>query len=136
MKYIFIALCLLLSLINWIHPIMGYTATSGLYTHFTYIFAHANIFHLAINLFVFWKLYDMVGKYSFMVSFLIAAVMSFFAIMSVPTVGASGLTFAMLGMFYLIQPLKWEYYLYNLIIIVIALFIGYYAFFCLCICTI
>ncbi|MDR1097300.1 MAG: rhomboid family intramembrane serine protease [Tannerella sp.] len=81
---------------------LGYTLHSPLYTHLTYAFAHAGLFHLIINTVSYISLYNALkgGKIicsSLIISFASAAAASFLSAYQLPTVGASGLIFAMLG---------------------------------------
>lgn len=75
----------------------------GIYTncrwwqHLTYQFAHANIFHLAVNIYV---MYFCITRFSLSQS----QILSCFAISAlppalsdIPTIGASGIVYAMLG---------------------------------------
>lgn len=78
---------------------------SGVIPHFTYIFLHTNIFHLLINsisLLTAWIMMQRFYKrwYFFAVSFLLAVATSFIplCIFDKPTVGASGVVYAMIGM--------------------------------------
>jgi len=100
----------------------GYTHTSQLYTHITYIFAHANILHLAGNIFAFYLTWQIllrlnITKESVITAFFAAIIASFISINSqfsfplsrgqgdviysqltnTPTVGASGLIYAMIA---------------------------------------
>jgi membrane associated rhomboid family serine protease len=81
--------------------ILGYHESSSWYTRFTYIFASTNILHLAINLYaysvfnkVFQKLFIPNHKY---IAFIVAILATFGTEQSLPTVGLSGVVYAMLG---------------------------------------
>jgi membrane associated rhomboid family serine protease len=81
---------------------LGYTLHPPLYTHLTYAFAHAGLFHLIINAISYISLYNALkgGRIiclSLIISFISAAAASFFSSYELPTVGASGLIFGMLG---------------------------------------
>ena len=81
----------------------GYTAVSPLYTHVTYIFAHANMLHLAVNVVSFYYTYKILKRLNILrvalvASFVSAILASFMPPCNfVPTVGASALIYAMLG---------------------------------------
>jgi len=127
MKLIFIIICSTISVLNWITPFyFGYSELSPAYTHFTYIFVHANIIHLFLNMFVFWKLYDYLGWFELLLSFIVAFVASFYAY-NLTTVGASGVVFALLGIFYTQYKFPLKYYFKNALIIGLATLIGYFS---------
>lgn len=125
MKYLFIILCTLISIINWYYPLnFGYSQSSSVLSHFTYIFVHANIIHLGMNMFVFWKLYDYVKYLKF--GIIIAFIASFYCNMHV-TVGASGVIFALLGIFYAKYKFKPKFYITNFSFLAIASVVGYFS---------
>lgn len=74
----------------------GFSSGGNILYHFTYIFCHANIFHCLCNLFVLWGIknkFDMIGSYA------VGVAGSFLPMyVSAPTVGMSGMLFAMFGM--------------------------------------
>ena len=83
---------------------LGVTSTSCFYTHLTYIFVHANLFHLITNIFslsftliLLKKIANM--KYYVMtaIGLISAFVASFIFMQDIPTVGASGVVYALLG---------------------------------------
>ena len=103
MKYFFIIIFILIYFSFGLK--LGYTATSPWYTHITYSFQHASIMHLLINSFAFWTLYRVLERY--IVSWHIAIIalfaavsMSFFTEYSIVVVGASGMIYAMMGMYF------------------------------------
>jgi membrane associated rhomboid family serine protease len=79
----------------------GYTRTSPLYTHFTYVFQHAHWFHLATNvfsLFCIWRVLErFIPLYRILNAFVIAVGVSFLAVSDLPTVGSSAVVYAMVG---------------------------------------
>lgn len=80
---------------------VGYYELSPLYTHFTYMFQHAGWMHLILNSLAFIGLYRALSKelkFVLLRIILIAFVGSFMSVYLVPTVGASGMIYAMLGM--------------------------------------
>jgi membrane associated rhomboid family serine protease len=102
MKYLFILLFITVHLFFGALP--GYSVGSPLWTHFTYMFRHAGITHLAVNSFVFVSLFHLMSRY--IDSRLLAVTItgcsflaSFGAVYEVPTVGASAMTYAMCGMY-------------------------------------
>ena len=77
----------------------GYTCDSCFWSHFTYHFAHSSIWHLGGNALCFWVLTRR-GASMFEIggAFLIATVCSFFAPHNLPTIGLSGVVYALCGM--------------------------------------
>lgn len=82
---------------------LGFSSSSPLWTHFTYSFQHASITHLVINMLVFITAFRVMEKliswkvlFPIIYSFAVAA--SFFAEQSIPTVGSSGMIYALFGM--------------------------------------
>jgi membrane associated rhomboid family serine protease len=81
---------------------LGYSLTSPLYTHLTYSFQHASILHLVFNSLAFIGFYRVLKgyiKYLFPIIVFIAFVASFYSEYALPTVGASGMVYAMIGMY-------------------------------------
>ena len=81
---------------------LGYTISSPIYTHLTYSFMHASILHLVFNSLAFIGFYRVLKNYYkglFLIIVLIAFSASFFAEYTLPTVGASGMVYAMIGMY-------------------------------------
>ena len=102
LKYLFVFIFIFV--FAWFEKTLGYTTTSPLYTHFTYMFQHAGVMHLFINSFVFIGMFRAVEKYvnKWMLSvscILIGFTASFLSVYDIPTVGASGMIYAMIGMF-------------------------------------
>lgn len=134
MKYIFVLVFILVFILFDIS--IGYTNTSPLYTHLTYIFQHASILHLIINsvsfIVVFSTLEQFVRRKIFLpISFFIAIVTSFLTMYDVPTVGVSSVIYAMIGLymgvirFYRnIKIADTRKYLLNICVIVISLTIS------------
>lgn len=77
----------------------GYFIGSSLSTHFSYIFCHANGFHLFFNSLAFIGIYRAMRFKYVVITFFIAVVASFFAQYTIPTVGASGWIYAMFGVY-------------------------------------
>jgi membrane associated rhomboid family serine protease len=80
--------------------LMGYNRVSPLYTHVTYLFSHAGVFHLAVNLVAFFyafRLCERLGiiREALFASFLSAIPPTFVMPQEVVTVGASGMIYAM-----------------------------------------
>lgn len=73
----------------------GFTHDSSVTTHLLYSFAHVNIWHLACNLMVLWMIKN---KMAVAPAFIIAVIASYLPMYgSSPTVGMSGMLFAMFG---------------------------------------
>ena len=84
--------------------ISGYSDTSPWWTHFTYVFPHSGFFHLFINSIAYFSLFNLLKqRYSkwllLSVPYIIAVVMSLFSSYPIPTVGASGMIYSMIGFF-------------------------------------
>lgn len=86
----------------WIDTsVLGYSDTSKSYTIFTYVFAHTSFFHLLMNLIslnllmrVAKKIYL---KYPLLVAYIASVIGTLFSTYALPTVGLSGVCFALLG---------------------------------------
>lgn len=103
MKYFFVItfitvyLCCPLSL--------GYTASSPLYTHFTYMFQHAGAWHLLLNSIAFTGIFGAMEKLldrrlATLASIACAFAASFVSARDLPTVGASAIIYSMIGLFF------------------------------------
>lgn len=82
---------------------IGFATTSPWWTHLTYSFQHASILHLLVNTVVFINTFRvMEGLVSWkpllLTIYICAVVASFLAVHDIPTVGASGMIYAMFGM--------------------------------------
>ncbi|MFA5617517.1 MAG: rhomboid family intramembrane serine protease [Syntrophorhabdaceae bacterium] len=82
---------------------LGFTDCSPLWTHFTYSFQHASIIHLVVNCLVFFSVSQtmirLIKPYVlFPIIYIIAVLTSFAAMKDIPTVGASGMIYAVFGM--------------------------------------
>lgn len=102
MKYLFVLIFIVVFILFGLD--LGYTTTSPLYTHITYAFQHAGIMHLIINSLAFISMFRQVEKYlnKYLLSTLIilcAFISSFWAMYQIPTVGASSMVYAMLGIY-------------------------------------
>lgn len=102
MKYVIIVAFIFVYLFWGID--IGYSLYSPLFTHFTYSFQHTSWLHLLCNSIAFMYLYDILKKalpeFAFLsYSYLIAVAASFFSEHILPTVGSSGVVYAMIGLF-------------------------------------
>lgn len=82
---------------------IGYTHSSPLYTHLTYMFQHAGIMHLTVNTISFMAMFRVVQKciaspVLTAIILLAAFACSFLAACSIPTVGASPMVYTMVGL--------------------------------------
>lgn len=103
MKYIYVLIFIVVYIICGLE--IGYTYQSSLYTHFTYMFQHSGIVHLLINSLAFIGMFrtmeKFVNKWLLSVSIIIISfAASFTAMYDIPTVGASAMIYAMIGMFF------------------------------------
>lgn len=82
---------------------IGFAIGSPWWTHFTYSFQHASILHLVINTLVFINVFRVMESFLpwrvlLPAIYFIATCASFVSVQSIPTVGASGMIYAMFGM--------------------------------------
>ena len=97
----------ILALLVWITSywvdtsILGYSDTSKIYTRLTYIFAHSSFWHMIMNVITLNLLMSTAKKIHLklplLVSYISAVIGTVFATYSIPTVGLSGVCFALLG---------------------------------------
>ena len=77
----------------------GYAAEREWYYHFTFHFAHASVWHLAGNLLCFYILTRYRASWAELITaYLVASLCSFISPHTLPTVGLSGLIYALLGL--------------------------------------
>jgi len=128
--YALIALCVLVFIVQTVGDLLGFQVTNalryaGLYSYpgaltgafepwrmLTSIFAHANIIHLALNMYTLWvfgmALEPVLGRLRFLALFLISGFAGSVGVLllapyNVPVVGASGAIFGLFGAFFIIQ---------------------------------
>lgn len=82
---------------------IGFATNSPWWTHLTYSLQHASILHLVINTLVFINAFRVMEEFVswkklLLTIYICAVVASFVSIHTVPTVGASGMIYAMFGM--------------------------------------
>lgn len=82
----------------------GYSSASSYLTHFTYQLAHASLLHLIINVYAIFSLIrilkQIINPFRLVITaYLISVVASFVSVYDLPTVGASGFAYALLGAF-------------------------------------
>lgn len=81
--------------------VFGYSQTTGVTERVTYMFAHSSLLHLVGNLVAFnllWSALEKINlRWGVIVSFVAAILATWLSEMSVPTVGLSGVCFAMVG---------------------------------------
>lgn len=90
---------------------LGYNASSPWWTHITYNFQHADWLHLIFNSVSFFYIFRALERFIrprliITVSLLAAFTASLFCIYDVPTVGASGMVYAMVGMYFALVSAK------------------------------
>lgn len=104
----------------------GYQSGSAWWTHLTFHFAHANIFHLAANLLVVFLLLPQNQKSRhwllFPISYLIATACSFIISTHKPTLGLSGILFAYYGIIFLKDGPQWKPLIHTIIYMVVSCF--------------
>jgi len=102
MKYLFVLIFIIVFI--FFDKSIGYTDTSPVWTHFTYMFQHANIVHLVINSLAFIGMFRVleksINKYVLAAIILsIGFIVSFLSMHKIPTVGISGAVYAMVGIY-------------------------------------
>lgn len=100
MSYIVIVAFIVATLLK----VSGYSDISPLWTHFTYMFPHSGFFHLLINSIAYFSLFKFLQQiyskwFLLIIPFVVAVAMSFFSSYPIPTVGASGMIYTMLGFY-------------------------------------
>lgn len=83
---------------------LGFTVSSPLHTHFTYMFQHAGIWHLAMNALAFYSMFTVLARCTgqcilAVITVVCAFAASFLSAHDTPTVGASSMVYAMMGMY-------------------------------------
>jgi len=84
---------------------LGYSATLPVWKHITYMFQHASLMHLLINSFSFFVFFSALIRHYppwriALLSFSVGFAASFFCTYSQVVVGASGVIYAMIGMYF------------------------------------
>ena len=102
MKYIYVLIFSIVFILFGVE--IGYTNQSPLYTHFTYMFQHSGVVHFLINSFAFIGMFrtmeKFVNKWVLSASIItVSFASSFMSMYNIPTVGASAMIYAMIGMF-------------------------------------
>lgn len=115
MKYLIVLICIIVYI--FFGNELGFAIGTPWYTHFTYIFQHASVWHLVINSLAFIGFYTQLEKinnypslrggttkqptthYPLPTSLLIAFLASFVSMYKLPTVGLSGVVYAMIGIY-------------------------------------
>ena len=136
MKLLFILLFILVYLIFGLE--IGYTTTSPWYTHITYMFQHGSWWHLVLNSIAFYSLYlalERIYRPSVIALFAVtsAFVCSWLCMRyTQPVVGASGMIYAMIGMYlYLVSIGIYKYknrrtLIFSLLVIVASLISSFF----------
>ncbi len=83
---------------------LGYTNTSAVYTHFTYVFQHGSFMHLLLNSISFFTLLAVLERFIrpqivVAVAVAVAVAASFLVSYPIVVVGASGAIYAIMGMY-------------------------------------
>ena len=123
MIYFIILLCTSL-FFSTVPENMGYSIMSPLYTHFTYMFAHANIVHLVVNMFVLYRMRHKVSVSLLCLGVGVATALSFLPFNYLgTTVGFSGVLFFLLG-YITFERLTTKYRLINIVMVAVASVVG------------
>jgi membrane associated rhomboid family serine protease len=82
---------------------LGFTSVSPFYTHLTFSFQHGSIIHLILNTLVFISAFRVMERFVkpfvlFLAIYIISVLASFSSVTDIPTVGSSGMIYAMFGM--------------------------------------
>lgn len=83
---------------------IGYMNVFPVWKHFTYVFQHASMIHLLLNALSFYFLFGALQQFIktariITISYGSAVAMSFFTAYTAPVVGASGMIYAMIGIY-------------------------------------
>lgn len=78
---------------------MGISVSSPWWTHLSFLFFHAGFIHFLTNAYAFYYFYStwLFGRCTLPISIFIAILSSFLAVSTAPTVGFSGVVFALIG---------------------------------------
>jgi membrane associated rhomboid family serine protease len=103
MKYIFVAVFILVYIL--FDERLGYTNDSPLWTHFTYQFQHSGVIHLLLNSFAFIGMFRLLEKFVSRTALSLSVIVvgftaSFLSMYDIPTLGASSMVYAMIGIFF------------------------------------
>lgn len=102
MKYLFVAAFIAVYLFYGLE--LGYANHSPFHTHLTYMFQHASVMHLALNsiafIGMFHALRKFIGRWRIAAAILLCGfAASSMSVKAIPTVGASSMIYAMIGMY-------------------------------------
>lgn len=107
MVYIIDTLCVLVFITSFFYDtsVLGYSESTGMINRVTYMFAHASLVHFIINMVSFNMLARAIkGGRGVVIGVVSAAAATFGSEMSIPTVGLSGVIYAMLGYIFALNP--------------------------------
>jgi len=109
MKYLFVLIFIIVYACLGFE--LGYTTTSPIWTHFTYMFQHSGIIHLTINSLAFIGMFRICQKSikNWELAILILLVgfsASFLSMYDIPTVGVSSCVYAMIGIYFALIATK------------------------------
>lgn len=110
MKYLFIIVFVNVFCLYGIE--LGFAIDSPIYTHLTYMFQHASVIHLVMNSISFFFLWDLcerrIGRlHTIGITITSALLASFVSAEELPTVGASGMIYALIGVCLSHEVYKW-----------------------------
>lgn len=111
-------LILLMTLLLPCHSVLAVSGSSPLYTHFVYMFGHANIFHLALNAFLLLRLANLYNPRRCLAAYITAVAISFIPAHS-PVLGASVFLFFFFGML-----LQWMWHRNKTMLLQVAAYIA------------
>lgn len=133
MIYLFVIVCIVVYLIEPCNMALGVSNTAP-QSAFLYQFSHASVLHLCINMFSLLIMYRPICNIYctrfnvhhttafFLICYLSSAVAAIFTATDVPTIGASGMVFFLLGALVMLRPTIKQ--LQNMIYVVIAVIIS------------
>jgi membrane associated rhomboid family serine protease len=143
MKHLFLFLFIVLWLLSIAIPdlrpaSLGVSASSPLWTHLSFMFCHASIWHLLFNSIAFFGMFRVVERWVGSLRLSVALVvssflLSFFVVYDIPMVGASGCVYYMIGLYisYVIfnrrrLVIEWRQFWLFLVCVAIALSVSYF----------
>ena len=95
--YITLLIILLMAFIIPLHASLAVSPSSPLYTHFVYMFGHANFIHLAVNAWCLLMVHRQFSFHRLLGSWLASVALSFLYYPSLPVLGASVIISCFMG---------------------------------------
>ena len=137
MIYLFVIVCIVVYILSPCNTALG-VSTTALQGAFLYQFSHANVLHLCINMLSLLIMYIPICKIYctrfnvhypatfFVICYLGSVLAALFTATDVPTIGASGMVFFLLGALLMLRPTRRQLrsMIYVAIAVLISIFFG------------